>query len=146
VHYRGNYLPSLGRDHQLSSGVEFLALLVPHIALRYECRIQSFGAISTTIRRQLDWIRRSVDAQAPPDVVEVEEDESEFVRLRRANWSRLIARRWLEDPSLCDGCGKRMKLRARSSRPTPTRSSTRILSAGSSRLDAALTRPRRIQA
>lgn len=111
VLYRGNHLPSLGRDHQLCSGVEFLALLVPHIALRYECRIQSFGALSTTIRRQLGWIRKSVDAQAPPDVVEVEEDESEFVRLRRANWRRLIARTWLEDPAVCDGCGQPMKLR-----------------------------------
>ena len=94
-----NHLPSLGRDHQLCSGVEFLALLVPHIALRYECRIQSFGARlrgrarwpSTTIRRELGWIRARGNSAARPEVVEVEEDESEFVRLRRASWRRLIA-------------------------------------------------------
>ncbi len=34
VTYRGNYHPSLGRDHQLVSGLEFLAMLVPHVALR----------------------------------------------------------------------------------------------------------------
>jgi len=34
VLYRGNYLPSLRRDHQLCCGVEFLALLVPHVAWR----------------------------------------------------------------------------------------------------------------
>ncbi len=34
VLYRGNYHPSLGRDYQLVSGLEFLAMLVPHIALR----------------------------------------------------------------------------------------------------------------
>ena len=40
VLYRGTrFHPGLGRDHQLSSGVEFLAMLVPHIALRHECRI-----------------------------------------------------------------------------------------------------------
>ena len=110
VLYRGNYLPSLGRDHQLCSGVEFLALLIPHIALRYECRIQSFGALATTIRRELGWIRNSADEQAPPDVLEVQEDESEFVRLRRANWARLIARTWFEDPSLCGCCGQPMKV------------------------------------
>jgi len=103
-------LPSLGRDHQLCSGVEFLALLIPHIALRYECRIQSFGALATTIRRELGWIRNSADEQAPPDVLEVQEDESEFVRLRRANWARLIARTWFEDPSLCGCCGQPMKV------------------------------------
>ena len=36
VLYRGNYHPSLRRDHQLVSGLEFLAMLVPHIALRLE--------------------------------------------------------------------------------------------------------------
>jgi hypothetical protein len=29
VHYRGNWHPSLGRDHQLLPPVDFLALLVP---------------------------------------------------------------------------------------------------------------------
>jgi len=114
----GNYLPSLGRDHQICSGVEFLALLVPHIALRFECRIQSFGARlrgrarwpSTTIRRQLGWTRMRGKSASPPEVVEVEEDESAFVRLRRASCRRLIARTWLEDPSVCDGCGQPMKV------------------------------------
>ena len=110
VHYRGNYHPSIGRDHQLCSGVEFLALLIPHIALRYECRIQSFGARSTTIRRELGWIRTGEEPASPPDVVEVEEDESEFVRLRRANWRRLSARTWLQDPALCETCGQPMKV------------------------------------
>src|SRR6266540_3543603 len=32
VLYRGNYHPSLGRHHQIVSALEFLALLVPHIA------------------------------------------------------------------------------------------------------------------
>jgi hypothetical protein len=40
AHYRGKFHPGLGRDHQLVSGVEFLAMLVPHIALRYEVRIR----------------------------------------------------------------------------------------------------------
>lgn len=42
---------SLRRDHQLCSGVEFVAMLVPHVALRYESRIRCYAAISTTIRR-----------------------------------------------------------------------------------------------
>lgn len=44
VLYRGKFNPSLGRDHQLCCAVEFLAMLVPHIALRYESRIRTYGA------------------------------------------------------------------------------------------------------
>jgi hypothetical protein len=77
--------------------------------LRFECRIHGFGAISTTIRRELGWIRRDPGTTAPPEVVEDEEDESEFVRLRQANWARRIARTWLEDPSLCGCCAQPMK-------------------------------------
>ena len=85
VLYRGNYHPSLGRDHQLVSGVEFLAMLVPHIALRYKCRIYSYGAISTTTRRKLGWIKKgkSPNDAAHPGVTVLEEEESGWVRLRR---------------------------------------------------------------
>ena len=51
VLYRGNFNPGLGTDHRLVSGVEFLALLVPHVLLRFECVIRSYGAASTTRRR-----------------------------------------------------------------------------------------------
>jgi hypothetical protein len=51
VHYQGSrFHPALGRDHQLVTPVEFLAMLVPHIALRYEVRIRTHGALLTTIR------------------------------------------------------------------------------------------------
>src|SRR2546426_12753894 len=87
VLYKGNYHPSLGRDYQLVSGTEFLAMLVPHVALRFECRIHSFGALSTTIRKA-GWIRHDdtssqESAQAPKEVVVAEGDQSEFVRLRK---------------------------------------------------------------
>ena len=65
VLYRGNFHPGFGRDYQLVCGLEFLAMLVPHIALRYECRIHCYGAISTTIRRQLGWIKKEETPQAP---------------------------------------------------------------------------------
>ena len=111
VLYRGNYHPSLGRDYQLVSGLEFLAMLVPHVALRFECRIHSYGAISTTIRRQLGWIKEDQEStEAPEEIVVVEEEESEFVRVRRKNWRRLISKVWLDDPQLCRGCGKPMRV------------------------------------
>ncbi len=111
VTYRGNYHPSLGRDHQLVSGLEFLAMLVPHVALRYESRIHSYGAISTTIRRELGWIEKDEEsAQAPRDVVVLDEEESDFVTLRRKSWRRLIARAWLQDPQLCPGCAEPMRV------------------------------------
>ncbi len=81
-------------------------MLVPHIALRYESRIRSYGAISTTIRREFGWIEKDQEsAQAPKDIVVHEEEESDFVTLRRKSWRRFIARVWLEDPQLCSGCG-----------------------------------------
>jgi hypothetical protein len=112
VLYRGTrFHPGLGRDHQLVSGLEFLAMLVPHIALRFECRIFSYGAVSTTIRRQLGWVDRKGGAEcdAPTDVVTAEE-EDEFIRLRRRSWARLIQKVWQDDPEVCGSCGEKMRV------------------------------------
>jgi len=48
--------------------------------------------------------------KAPTDVTIIEEEESEFAKVRRKNWARLIAKVWLEDPSLCASCGKEMRV------------------------------------
>ena len=64
VHYKGKFHPGLGRDHQLLGGVEFLAMLVPHINLRYEVTIRTYGALSTTIRKKFGWIKEEEDS--PP--------------------------------------------------------------------------------
>ena len=42
----------------------------------------------------------------------VVEREGEFLKVRRRSWARLIARTWLEDPSLCPTCGKEIKVLA----------------------------------
>ena len=105
VHYRGNWHPGLGRDHQLLSAIDFLALLVPHVLLRQEVSIRCYGALSTAIRHRLGWIKEQ--PTSPPGVTVVER-EGEFLKLRRRSWARLIARTWFEDPSLCPTCGKEM--------------------------------------
>jgi hypothetical protein len=115
--YRGKYNPSLGRDFQFCSPLEFLALLVPHVALRFECRIHSFGAASTTTRRAFGWVKKDAVATGPREVVVTEEGESEFVRLRRRSWARLIARTYLENPELCARCQEPMKILAAISSP-----------------------------
>ncbi len=67
VHYQGTrFHPRLGRDHQLLPPLDFLALLVPHIALRYEVTIRSYGALSTTFRKKAGWIEKPPVQQAPP--------------------------------------------------------------------------------
>ena len=112
VLYRGTrFHPGIGRDYQLVSGVEFLAMLVAHIALRYECRIHTYGALSTTIRRQFGWVDKKGQSTGAPttDVVTAQED-SEFVRLRRKNWARLIAKVWKVDPENCASCGEKMRV------------------------------------
>jgi len=81
------------------SGGEFLAMLVAHIALRFECRIYSYGTLSTTIRRALGWMQKDAQEHNSPEFV-VAEEESEFVKLRRKKWARLISKVYLEDPSL----------------------------------------------
>jgi hypothetical protein len=36
--------------------------------------------------------------------------QREFVRPRRRNWARLIAKVWQERPDLCRGCGQELKI------------------------------------
>ena len=88
----GKYNPSLGTDHRLVSGLDFLASLIPHIALRYEARIHLYGAISTKIRRQFGWIQKEeTDSNGPADITLVDGDaDSEFVRIRKKSWAQLI--------------------------------------------------------
>ena len=141
LHYQGKRLhPRLGIDHQLLTPVEFLAMLIPHIALEYEITLRSYGAISTTFRRRAGWIQQPpVDASpplavvsapspgaaippapptvSPPSPPEVPE-ESDFIR-RRKRWTRprrerprarLIAKTLKDDPGICGGCGHRMRI------------------------------------
>jgi len=118
VLYRGNYHPGLGTDHRLVSGVEFLALLVPHVLLRFESAIRSYGAASTVIRRKLGWIREDPEAgRRAPGAPLPEGEESGFVKVRRKNWARLIMKVWLEDPERCPRCGEKMKVLAAFSSP-----------------------------
>ena len=70
----------------------------------------SYGAILTTIRRQLGWIKKEETPAAPKDVTIIEKEESQFAKVRRRNWARLINKVWLENPSLCPSCGKEMRV------------------------------------
>ena len=44
------------------------------------------------------------------DVVLVERNDSEFVKVRRKNCARLLSKIWLENPSLCPSPGKEKKI------------------------------------
>ncbi len=124
VHYQGRYHPGLGRDHQLVTGVEFLAMLVPHIQLRFECKIRLYGALSTTLRKRWGWIgatpgKGSTHPTDPEHVADpMEEDrDSDFSEKKRGGWARLIRKVWLADPELCEKCGARLKIVAAISSP-----------------------------
>ena len=135
VHYRGKFNPNLQRDYQLVPGVEFLAMLVPHINLKYEIVIRYYGAISATIRKKWGWIKAAaiptppivsfseaaekisdqVSGQPAPSLsfgsVEMnnrQEVESEFIKVRKRNWAHFIAKVYLEDPETCPRCGEKM--------------------------------------
>ena len=95
-------------------------MLVPHIALRLECRIYSYGALSTTILKALGWIHNDQEELVPPQIVGAEE-EGEFVRLKRKIWARLIKKLYLDDPTLCPACRQSMKIITGRRRPRSPR-------------------------
>lgn len=96
--------------------------------LRFQCVIRTYGALSTTARRRLGWIKKPAPTPSP-DTADSEGDESAFVRARRRNWARLIAKVWLENPTLCTSCGKEMKVLATISSPAQDDVIERILRA-----------------
>ena len=141
VHYQGTRVhPRLGIDHQLLSPLDFLALLIPHVLLRYEVTIRTYGALSTTFRKKVGWIEDHPVKEPPPESMAasqslrgpgpavpallpadpqvpttatsaaVEEEDDEFQRKRRRNWAKLISKVWLEDPQVCHRCGKPMAI------------------------------------
>src|SRR6266511_3313067 len=67
VHYQGTrFHLRLARDHQLVPALDFLAHLVPHIALHYQVTVRSYGAASTTFRRKAGWIQDPPVKRPPP--------------------------------------------------------------------------------
>jgi hypothetical protein len=74
VHYQGTkFHPRLGIDHQLLTPVEFLAMLVPHILLRYQIAARCYGAASPTLRRKLGWLERPPVDEPPAGIVPIAE-------------------------------------------------------------------------
>ena len=70
VHYRSTkFHPRLGIDHQLLTPLEFLALLTPHVLLRYEVTIRTYGALSTTFGKKVGWIDDPPVKEPPPQSV-----------------------------------------------------------------------------
>ena len=140
VHYQGTkFHPRLNTDHLLLSPLEFLAHLVHHVLRRYEVSSRSYGALSTTSRRRLGWVRNPPVHEPPPQPLSPsasgaqldppsprllpsdapsprapapppQEEDSEFAHSRRRGWAKLIAQVWLEDPSLCASCQQPMKM------------------------------------
>ena len=128
VHYQGTqFHPGLGRDHQLVTPVEFLAMLVPHIALRYQVTIRYYGALSTTIRKRFDWIHQEESSVPEVITVDEEEEESEFVKVRKRNWARLISKVWKGDPEVFPKCGSKLQVLSAISSPTQDDVSEKIL-------------------
>ena len=118
--------------------------------LRYQITKRSYGALSTSFRKRCGWVDAppvdkpplaaflSIAAQppVPPPATTAtalssqpkpHDDDTDASRERRYRWARLIARTWLEDPSLCPTCGKEMKILAAISSPAQDDVIERIL-------------------
>ena len=114
VIYQGKFHPSLGTDHRCLTPLEFLALLVPHVHHRYECRLRFYGAASTTHRRR--WGRIGAHPGPPPTRPHEREEADEFsasiqatLARRKRNWAHLIRKVWHADPEICPNCRAPMK-------------------------------------
>lgn len=106
VTYQGRFHPSLGTDHRCLTALEFLALTVPHVHHRYECRLHFYGAVSTTYRRRWGRIGKHPGPSHEPE----EADEfAEFIVQRKRNWAHLIQKVWHDNPELCPNCNTPMK-------------------------------------
>ena len=55
----------------------------------YEVRIRYYGALSTTTRRKFGWINKK-NKEAPKNVGIVDDEDSEFHKVKKKNWARLI--------------------------------------------------------
>ena len=101
--------------------------------LRYEVSIRSYGALSTTFRRKVGWIRNPPIHKPPPELIPLpapaaillppteptptsqcpqasqrpqeQEEDSAFLRKRKRSWAKLIAKVYLDDPEICRSCG-----------------------------------------
>jgi hypothetical protein len=108
----------------------------------YEITLRSYGALSTTFRRKAGWIQNppvhtppqesvslpdtavvsTIDQPTPPSLLlpppnpssAPPEEDSKYLRKRKRSWARLIAKVWLDDPTLCSSCQKPMKIIAAS--------------------------------
>ena len=67
-----------------------------------------------------------VGESSAPDVTTVDEEdkESEFLKVRKHNWARFIAKVWKDDPEVYPGCGSKLEvLAAFVARPLASQSS-----------------------
>ena len=82
-----------------------------------------------TFRRGFGWIQEDDGESSSPDVITVEEkdEESEFVKVRKRNWARLIARVWKDDPEVCPECGSKLEVLSAISSPAQDDVIERIL-------------------
>jgi hypothetical protein len=141
VHYQGTkYHPRLGTDHQLLPALEFLAMLVPHIMLRYQVTLRSYGAASTTFRRKAGWMREPPTKAPPPALfaatkllpapkpqpptpeaprpadppaplpIPPQDEDDESLRNRKRTWAKFIRKVWICHPEECPSCGQPMKI------------------------------------
>ena len=76
----------------------------------------------------LGWIQEREESSSP-DVITVDEEdeESEFVKVRKRNWARLIARVWKGDPEIFPECGSKLEVFSAISSPAQDDVIERIL-------------------
>ncbi|MBI4601188.1 MAG: hypothetical protein HY721_04425 [Planctomycetes bacterium] len=139
-----------------SQPVDFLALLVGHVLLRYEVTIRTYGALSTTFRKRVGWVEappvkeppaeayaplpsappgpglqaRSAEPPTlppPRDPQGPSEEETAFRKKRRRDWAKLIAKVYYDDPCLCSSCGQPMKIVAAITSPAQDEVIERVL-------------------
>ena len=106
--------------------MEFLAHLVPHIQHRYECRLHTYGALSTSIRKRFGWVGRR-----PTIILAGEGRRVPGARSRRSRTAASDATRGSDAAS--DGAHSPTATNPGLSDPTPHRATSAVVPTHSTR-------------
>ncbi len=119
VIYHGKNEAVAGRGTVAYEALEFMALLLAHVAEPHEIRVRYYGAASSTIRRggrkgrlaeRRSEAQRTIGEVPEGPAAPAQEEESTYVKARRRTWARLLARVYGVDALKCGRCGGRMRI------------------------------------
>ena len=88
--------------------LDFIARLTVQIPEAHERLVLYYGLYSNASKQRRVSNGRHETSACPAD--QFDGNESEWVKMRRMRWAKLIRQVWQEDPLLCSRCGGTMRI------------------------------------